>query len=89
MLLAQQIHSIGFINDHQSCFASGEGCAPLCFEWKCTFGSAMDGCMFCTLRGLAAPNQTGSLQWQLRVTLAGMAGNDSGIGSGWQQSKQN
>ena len=45
--------------------------------------------MFCTPRGLAVPNQTGSLQWQLQVTGAGMAGNDSGIGSGWQQSKQN
>ena len=70
-------------------FVSGEGNASLCLEWECDYGSAMDCCKFCTPRGLAAPYQTGSLQWQLRVTGAGMAGNDSGIGSGWQQSKQN
>ena len=68
---------------------SGEGCASLCLKWECGFGSAMDCCKFCTPRGLAAPYHTGSLQWQLRVTGAGMAGDDSGIGSGWQQSKQN
>ena len=48
----------------------------------------MDGCVFCTPRGLAVPNQTGSLQWKLRVSGAGMAGHDSGIRSGWQQIKQ-
>ena len=68
---------------------SGEGYASLCLEWGCGCRSAMDCCKSCTPRGWVAPCQTGSLQWQLPVTGAGMAGNDSGIGSGWQQSKQN
>ena len=68
---------------------TGEGSASLCLERGCGEGSAMDCSMSCTPRGWVAPYQTGSLQWQLRVTGAGMAGNDSGIGSGWQQSKQN
>ena len=68
---------------------SGEGNASLCLEWECGQGSAMDCCKSYKPRGWAAPYQTGSLQWQPQVTGAGMAGNDSGIGSGWQQSKQN
>ena len=38
---------------------------------------------------MGCPNQTGSLQGHPRVNEGGLAGNDSGTGSGWQQSKQN
>ena len=38
---------------------------------------------------MGCPYQTGSLQGQPRVSEGALAGNDSGIGSGWQQSKQN
>ena len=38
---------------------------------------------------MGCPYQTGSLQGHPRVSGGGLAGNDSGTGSGWQQSKQN
>ena len=38
---------------------------------------------------MGAPNQAASLQGYLGVSSATLAANDSGIGSGWQQSKQN
>ena len=38
---------------------------------------------------MGCPYQTGSLQGHPRVSVGGLAGNDSGTGSGWQQSKQN
>ena len=44
--------------------------------------------VLCTM-SMGCPNQTGRLQGHLRVSEGGLAGNDSGTGSGWQQSKQN
>ena len=38
---------------------------------------------------MGCPYQTGSPQGHPRVSRGGLAGNDSGTGSGWQQSKQN
>jgi hypothetical protein len=38
---------------------------------------------------MGCPYQAGSLQWQPWVAGVAMAGNDSGIRSGWQQSKSN
>jgi hypothetical protein len=38
---------------------------------------------------MGCPDQTGSLQGHGRGSGGALAGNDSGIGSGWQQSKQN
>ena len=38
---------------------------------------------------MGCPDQTGSLQGHPRVSGGGLAGNDSGTGSGWQQSRQN
>ena len=72
------------------CFVlvSGKGNASLCLEWEFGQGSAMDCCKSYKPRGRAAPYQTGSLQWQPQATEAAMASNDSGNGSGLQQSKQ-
>ena len=44
--------------------------------------------VLCTM-WMGCPDQTGRLQGHLRVSEGGLAGNDSGTGSGWQQSKQN
>ena len=38
---------------------------------------------------MGCPNQTGGLQGRPGVSLGGLAGNDSGTGPGWQQSRQN
>ena len=38
---------------------------------------------------MGCPYQTGRLQGHPRASEGALAGNDSGIGSGWQQSKQN
>ena len=37
----------------------------------------------------ACPNQDGTLQGQCGVSHSGLADNDAGTGSGWQQNKQN
>ena len=40
------------------------------------------------LMWMDCPDQTGRLQGHPRESGGGLAGNDSGTGSGWQQSKQ-
>ena len=54
--------------------------------WRCSVGELTMSCTSCRWFIL---NQTGSLQGTLGVSRGFLAANVPGIGSGWQQSKQN
>ena len=67
-----------------------------CWEYPTSYGPVGDWVMECSRAQyvlysmwMAHPDQAGSLQGPHGVSCGALAVNDPGIGSGWQQSKQN
>jgi hypothetical protein len=102
LLAAWTLHSLwcvgGMRRNHQATGGvDNKFKSPLvCWEYPTSYGPVGDRVMECSRAQyvlysmwMAHPGQAGSLQGPHGVSCGALAVNDPGIGSGWQQSKQN